>query len=66
MTLAKCDAANLAWKAHKGDNDNIRNINEDLTSFFLQAIKSAYKRHLVHDFVGIMTQSFWVLFSIVH
>ena len=53
----------LQWQAHKAENDNIRNMNEALTSLFLATIQPAYKRHLENDLVGVTQQNFWTIFS---
>ena len=53
----------LQWQAHRAENDNIRNMNEALTSLFLATIQPAYKRHLENDLVGVTRQNFWQIFS---
>ena len=63
MSALDRDRAKLQWQAHKSENDNINNMNEALTSLFLNAIQPEFKRHLDNDLVGITTQPFWDIFS---
>ena len=46
----------LQWQAHKSENDNIKNMNETITSLFLAAIQPLYKKHLDNDLIGVTQQ----------
>ena len=63
MLASDQDRAKLQWQAHKAENENINNMNEALTSLFLNTIQPEFKRRLDNDLVGITTQPFWMIFS---
>ena len=63
MDATQRKRAKLQWQAHKCENDNIKNMNEDPLNMFLEGIDPAYKRHLDNDFVGVINGSFWNVFN---
>ena len=63
MNAGQREQVRLNWIAHKAENNNIANMNEALTSVFLEAIGTTYKKHLENDLVGRVTSNFWEIFN---
>ena len=63
MNSGQREQVRLNWTAHKAENNNIANMNEALTSVFLEAIGDTYKKHLDNDLVGRVTSNFWQIFT---
>ena len=49
--------------AQKCKNNNIKNMNDALTSFFLEEIPKSNKNHLKNDLVGRTASNFWSIFN---
>ena len=53
----------INWRAHKTENNNIVNMNEALTTLFLDAIPNAYKKSLNNELVGHTDSEFCPIFQ---